>query len=182
MTTLLTFLSLLGTVPPASDPAYNVGEGSLRVTGANFTIHDLKRNKDLPVVAYFPNEQGSYPVIVFSHGATASGRSYASLLQFWASHGYVCLAPTHDDSLSLHPEQTRRLGVLAAAREQLGQLFHDPPGWKNRTADISFVIDSLPEIPKQVPDLEGKLDGAHIGIGGHSYGAYTTNLIAGALV
>src|SRR5204863_1411686 len=87
-----------------------------------------------------------------------------------------------DDSLSLHPEQTRQRGFRAAAREQLGQLFHDPPGWKSRAADITLVIDSLDEIQKLAPELKGKLDASRIGVGGHSYGAYTTNLIAGALV
>src|SRR5206468_9874343 len=55
-------------------------------------------------------------------------------------------------------------------------------GWKNRAADISLVISSFDDIQRLAPELKGRLDAAHIGVGGHSYGAYTTNLIAGALV
>jgi predicted dienelactone hydrolase len=166
----------------ASDPQYQTGQGSLQLDSANIKLRDTKRNKDLPVFAYFPKEAGSYPVIVFSHGALGSGKSYANLLSFWAGRGYVCLAPTHDDSLTLHPEQIRKQGGREVAREEFTQLFHDPPGWKNRAADISLVIDSLDQVQKLAPALKGKLDAVHIGVGGHSYGAYTTHLVSGALV
>src|SRR6476660_9432957 len=106
-------------------PAYDTGEGSLHVASANFSIHDAARNKDLPITAYFPKE-GGYPVIVFSHGALGSGKSYVNLHSFWASRGYVCLAPTHDDSLTLHPQQIREQGGRHVAREEFTQLFHDP--------------------------------------------------------
>ena len=110
-----------------SDPSYQTGEGSLHADSANVTLHDAKRKKDLPIIAYFPKEASSYPVIVFSHGALGSGKSYANLLSFWAGRGYVCLAPTHDDSLTLHPEQIRKQGGREVAREEFTQLFHDPP-------------------------------------------------------
>src|SRR5262245_20271127 len=119
--------------------AYDVGAGTLHVGSATITLRDEKRMKDLPVIAYFPKENGAYPVIVFSHGALGSGRSYMKLLSFWASRGYVCLAPTHEDSLSLHPEQIKEQGGREVAREEFTQLFYDPPGWKNRATDISFV-------------------------------------------
>jgi predicted dienelactone hydrolase len=51
-----------------------------------------------------------------------------------------------------------------------------------RPKDISFVIDSLPEIERRVPELHGKLDAKRIGVGGHSYGAYTTQAIGDATV
>jgi predicted dienelactone hydrolase len=177
---LATCLSIVMIVRAA--PAYDTGEGSLHVANASFSLHDGKRSKDLPVTAYFPKENGAFPVIVFSHGALGSGRSYVNLLSFWASRGYVCLAPTHDDSLSLHGQQIREQGGRQVAREEFTQLFHDPSGWKNRAADVSFVISSFDEIQKLEPQLKGKLDVARVGVGGHSYGAYTTNLVAGALV
>ena len=45
---------------------------------------------------------------------------------------------------------------------------------------FSFVIDSLSDIEKRVPELKGKLDRSRIGVGGHSYGAYTAQAIGGA--
>src|SRR5438874_652897 len=64
-------------------------------------LHDKRRDKDLPVYVSYPKGEGPFPVIVFSHGAGGTGRHYEALLKFWSSHGYVCLAPTHAESLSL---------------------------------------------------------------------------------
>jgi len=125
----LILLSLIGALAAArADAGFQTGEGSLHISSASLTLHDAARKKDLPVIAYFPKEKGVYPVIVFSHGALGSGKSYVNLLSFWASRGYVCLAPTHDDSLSLHPQQIHEQGGLQVAREEFTQIFHDPPG------------------------------------------------------
>ena len=53
------------------------------------------------------------------------------------------------------------------------------PQWRDRAADISFVIDSLNEIEKMFPELRDKMDHARIGVGGHSYGAFTSMMIGG---
>jgi predicted dienelactone hydrolase len=58
----------------------------------------------------------------------------------------------------------------------------NPATWRDRAADISFVISSLEEIKKQLTGFEGELDRAKIGVGGHSFGAYTSMLIGGATV
>jgi predicted dienelactone hydrolase len=58
----------------------------------------------------------------------------------------------------------------------------DPDIWVNRPHDISFVIDSLEQIETLAPALKGKLDRSRIGVGGHSYGAYTAEAIGGATV
>ena len=86
------------TIARASDPQYKTGDGLLQVDSANTTLHDAKRNKDLPVIAYFPKVVASYPVIVFSHGALGSGKSYASLLSFWAAPGLSRLSGTSHPS------------------------------------------------------------------------------------
>jgi predicted dienelactone hydrolase len=51
--------------------------------------------------------------------------------------------------------------------------------WRDRAADVSLVIDSLDELESRLPELRGKLDHARIGVGGHSYGAFTAMLLAG---
>ena len=42
------------------------------------------------------------------------------------------------------------------------------------------MLDSFDELEAQVPGLKGKLDRRHIGVGGHSFGANTAQLIGGA--
>jgi predicted dienelactone hydrolase len=51
--------------------------------------------------------------------------------------------------------------------------------WLDRIGDVSFVIDKLPTL---YPKLAGKLDMTKIGVGGHSYGAFTALMLAGAKV
>jgi predicted dienelactone hydrolase len=58
----------------------------------------------------------------------------------------------------------------------------DPHGWENRPEDISFIIDSLARVENFAPQLSGKLDLQHIGVGGHSFGAYTASLVAGTTI
>ncbi|HET7710872.1 MAG TPA: hypothetical protein VFL80_02990 [Thermoanaerobaculia bacterium] len=52
--------------------------------------------------------------------------------------------------------------------------------WRNRVSDVTFVLDSLTQLEEQYPELRGKIDRTRVGVGGHSYGAYTAMLIAGA--
>lgn len=141
-------------------------------------LHDGKRNKDLRVKVTYPKADGKFPVIVFSHGYGGSKNTYATLTRYWAERGYVTLQPTHDDSMAQRREDGERVGILGGLqrmREDLG----DPAAWENRTRDISFVIDSFAQIEKDVPGVAGKLDAGRIGVGGHSFGALTTELIGG---
>ena len=62
------------------------------------------------------------------------------------------------------------------------QALSDPRAWENRPEDVSFIIDSLAHVEKFAPQLAGKLDLGHIGVGGHSFGAYTAGLIGGTTI
>jgi predicted dienelactone hydrolase len=126
-------------------------------------LKDGKREKDLQIRITYPEKRGTYPLLVFSHGAFGSKDAYEPLIEHWASHGYVCIQATHSDSLSL------------GGRPGPGA-FRD---WKNRPKDVSFVLDSLDEIERRVPDLKGALDREKIGVGGHSFGAHTSQLVGG---
>jgi predicted dienelactone hydrolase len=55
-----------------------------------------------------------------------------------------------------------------------------PADWQNRVRDISFIIDSFDMLEQKYPELAGKLQKTNIGVGGHSYGAFTAMLLAGA--
>src|SRR2546426_4649716 len=68
--------------------AYKLADGPYAVETIDQTIHDAKRNKDLPVRLLIPRSGGRLPVIVFSHGAGGSGQNYFGLTGFWATHGY----------------------------------------------------------------------------------------------
>ena len=92
---------LLAAICASAAFGYDIGAGSLQVGSSILKLHDANRNKDLPLVAYFPKSAGPFPVIVFSHGATGTGKAYQNLLEFWAGREYVVLAPTHSSARKL---------------------------------------------------------------------------------
>lgn len=162
---------------------YKADAGPFRVQSAIYVVlHDQKRQKDLPVSAYFPASEarGKLPVIVFSHGAGGSGETGLPLVKHWASHGYVVLCPTHDDSLRLRLRQGKDVsdgmrGVVRRALTREGD-------WVNRPKDVSFVLDSLGAIEAKTPALKGRLNIERLGVGGHSFGAFTAQAIGGATI
>jgi predicted dienelactone hydrolase len=65
----------VGSASPDSSapPGYQLASGPHAVTEvSDIVLHDAKRNKDLHLRVFYPNEPGNYPVIVFSHGAGGS--------------------------------------------------------------------------------------------------------------
>ncbi len=99
-----------------------------------------------------PVAEGAFPLVVFSHGVTATGPTYTGRLQEWARAGYVVAAPTYP--LSSGP----------------GAKITDVV---NQPADVSFVIDELLTLPADDP-LAGHIDEEAIAATGHSLGAITT--------
>ena len=97
---------------------------------------------EMRVVA--PATGDSLPNILFSHGHGASNflssmRGYAPLVEFYASHGFVVVVPTHLNSktLALDPNGPE------------GPLF-----WRSRGKDMHFILDHLTEIEAAVPGFE----------------------------
>lgn len=135
-------------------------------------LKDSKRSKQLAIRISFPEAQATYPLIIWSHGMYGSKDNYQPLVEYWTSRGYVVIQPTHSDSLSLMKAQERR---------QLLREFNldKTEDWMNRPRDVQFTLDSLATIEQEFPDLAGKIDSKRIGIGGHSFGAVTTQLLAG---
>ncbi len=146
--------------------AYKLADGPHTVTEVpDIVLHDAKRDKDLHVRVFYPNDPGPYPVIVFSHGAGGSQSCCDGLTRHWATYGYVTLQPTHEDStVQRRNAGEEDINFLVAVRDALKK----PALWQSRPKDISFVLDSLPVLQKRVPALSGKMDVEHIGVGGHS--------------
>jgi predicted dienelactone hydrolase len=134
-------------------------------TIARLTPNDSKREKELELRIHYPEAKGPFPLIVWSHGAGGSKDNYLTLMVHWASYGYVTIQPTHSDSRSL------------AANPRAPVSFRD---WQNRPADVSFILDSLAELEAREPALKGLIDSKRVGVGGHSFGANTAQLIGGA--
>jgi predicted dienelactone hydrolase/CubicO group peptidase (beta-lactamase class C family) len=147
--------------------AYKQADGPHAVkTAETVVLHDANRGKDLQLRVTWPDAAGPFPVIVWSHGARGTKDMYQPLIRHWTGHGYVCIQANHSDSRAI------------TGREGPGpNIFAD---WANRPKDIAFILDSLDKIEAKVPALKGKLDRKAIGVGGHSFGAHTAQLVAGA--
>lgn len=123
------------------------------------TLRDAKRERDIPLTIDYPTRGGPHPLIVFSHGAGATGRAYVGISSHWASYGYVVIKPTHLDNT--------RLEDLSAN------------DFRERIRDMAFVLDSLDALETKYPELKGKIDRTRIGAGGHSLGAMTAMQLGG---
>lgn len=107
-----------------------------------------------------PAASGPFPLVVFSHGITASGPIYVARLQRWARAGYVVAAPT----FPLSGPGAKFPGDSVA----LGD-------YRNQPADVRFVISQLLAHNTAANDpLHGLIDPHEIAAAGHSLGAITT--------
>lgn len=192
--------------PPSFSPSYGfeMGKSPVGVIPAAI-LHDGARNKDLEVSIEYPTRgAGPFPVIIFSPGYGGSNHGYEGLISYWTSYGYVCIRPNHADSGALkdvmndllamrsdqrqannrRQERPRTVNADAQARtrpnpaEMIWEKEREPQ-WRDRVRDVVLVLDSLNDLEKNYPELAGKLDHARIGVGGHSYGAFTAVLTAG---
>lgn len=167
-------------VPAPAPPAFGPAAGPHEVvTAPEIELRDEARAVDLPVIACHPRSGGPFPIVVFSHGAGGSGKNVLALPQFWASHGFVCLVPTHADSLVRRgpPAEGEPTDPV---RRILDDATGNPDRWVQRPKDVRFLLDSLDALVAKVPGLAGLLDRERIGVAGHSLGAFTAQVVGGA--
>jgi len=163
---LLCSLTSSALAVPSRDYAALIETAPHRIgTAADVVLRDPKRGAELHVRVNWPVSDGPFPVVIFSHGAWGSKDGYLALTERWARHGYVTLQPDHRDA--------RTRGVTVGDRSVFGH-------WQERPADVSFLIDALADLEQKLPALKGKIDRGRVGVAGHSYGANTAQLVAGA--
>lgn len=148
--------------------------GPYAVETALYTWRDAARNRDVPVKVYYPATTDSRcPVIIYSHGLGGTREGYEYLGRCWASHGHVSVHVQHlgSDDVVWKESYLKMRAMRKAAM--------DPANAINRPKDIRFVIDELQKANGSDPILRNRLDLEKIGVGGHSFGAYTTLAVAG---
>jgi len=136
-------------------------------------LQDGSRAKDLSTRVYYPDGDGPFPIVIFSHGNTSSKDKYPGVGRFLATKGYVSIHPTHSDSVEYWDHQGQKA-------DWAKQSMWDHKRWTSRPRDISFVIDSLPGLAEDFPELKEKLDLERVAVAGHSFGGNTAQLIGGA--
>lgn len=163
---------------PLPGPEAYTKSGTAKVHIWTTEWHDAARKRDIPLKVYYPEGTGACPVILFSHGLGGSSEIYSYLGKYWASHGYVSIHPSHVGS------DTKLL--LTKGPAELVKAASNPEEIRNRPLDLSFILDELERRQKAKPDsakpfpLRDRMDLAHVGVAGHSFGAHTTVVIGGA--
>jgi predicted dienelactone hydrolase len=118
----------------------------------------------LPLRLSWPRRAGRLPVILFSHGAYSSNKEYDAILDRWASHGYIVIAPTHRDSTTL--------GTVRG--------HGDPRFLPWRLEDCNLLLSRLAALEDSIPELAGRVDSQRIAATGHSFGGLVAQTLGGA--
>lgn len=158
-----------GSTPPSPPPPPpgGVSQAPLSLAATRLTDNGASRSVNVPVFFYLPPAAGTYPLIVWSHGGSASPQN-VEICEFWASQGFIVAAPAHSDSA----EQRANGGTgLAGAAS--------PLSFVNRAADVSMILDRIGEVQAAMP-VGYVIDASRPVVGGHSFGALTAMEIAGA--
>ena len=143
---------------------------SATIEEVSFDWLDQSRDRVVPALLFKPDhQQKAKALIVFSHGLGGSKERYAYLGQYWASQGYASLHVQHDGSDRKVWRGNRlllpfRLMDAADETEDLASV-----------QDVKFALDQL-----LASEYAAAFDAQQIVMAGHSYGANTTLLAAGA--
>lgn len=159
-----------------SEPGYNAASGTFAVDSVLYNWHDSARDRDIPVRIYYPTTgDGPFPVIIFSHGLGGSRDGYEYLGRRWASHGYVSMHVQHIGSdTAVWQESVFKMRAMRQAAA-------NPANVLNRPKDVSFAIDQMQRLNRDDSVLKNRIDLERVGVGGHSFGAYTALAIAGEI-
>lgn len=153
------------------------------------TYSDTGENRAVTVKFWYPEETGTYPLVIFSHGAFGIIDSNYSTCMELASNGYVVASIGHPYHAMFVTDvngktTTVDMGFLEDAMAANGS--DDPEHEKTayemsrewmevRTGDANFVLDTILE--KADSGQTGpfdKVDSEHIGLFGHSLGGATS--------
>lgn len=146
-----------------------------KIASQTFEVKDAKRDRTLPVRVYLPASDKLAPVVIFSHGLGGSRDNNPYLGNHWAKRGYAVVFVQHpgsDESVWKDAPMAERMGELRKAASL--------DAYMDRTKDIPAVIDALTAWNAEKDHaLKGRLDLEHLGMSGHSFGAQTTQAMAG---
>jgi predicted dienelactone hydrolase len=171
------------TAPPQAAPAVAQPERTaaeaLAVDPARFTAQtfewtDTVRNRAVPAKLYLPAgplAAASVPLVVFSHGIGGSREGYSYIGRYFAANGYASLHVQHvgSDRQIWRGNVLGMLSRLTDAAQETEAI--------NRVSDVKFALSQLVAEP-----VGSAINTQRLVAAGHSYGANTTMLLAGARV
>ena len=140
-----------------------------------FDWTDASRARAVPVRLYWPRAVAAaparVPLVLFSHGIGGSRRGYSYLGQHWASNGVASLHLQHIGS-----DRTVWFGNPLGMLGRLQDAAQDGEAVA-RAQDLRFALD---QVLAPGSEFAPRIDAERIAAAGHSYGANTVLLAAGA--
>jgi predicted dienelactone hydrolase len=160
------------TAAEAYDPS-KVAEGD--VASKTFDVKDAARDRAIPVRVYLPVDKKPLPVVLFSHGLGGSRDNNPYLGEHWAKRGYVVVFVQHPGSDESVWKDAAALERVTAMRQAASA-----KNYLDRTKDVPAVLDALTRWNgEKGHTLHGRMDLEKVGMSGHSFGAQTTQVMAG---
>ena len=142
---------------------------------------DESRNRTLPVLMRWPDGQTPCPLVVYSHGLGGNREGGDVWGQAWQQAGIAVLHVQHpgsDDRLWRDAQGRAPSEILAAMRHGA-----TPAQLLARVADVKFVLDEITRRQQAAPNNAanpwGRVRLNALGMAGHSFGAGTTQALAG---
>jgi predicted dienelactone hydrolase len=150
--------------------------GELNVTTIEFPdLKDENRGgRRVPIKIHVPEQQGRWPVVVFSHGGGGNWDANSAQANHLASRGYAVLCLEHVGS------NTERMKEGLRFMDNVKAMTRGSSEVLGRPKDVSFALDTAEEWNRTHPVLKGRLNLERVGVMGHSFGAYTTLVVCGA--
>jgi predicted dienelactone hydrolase len=145
------------------------------VTSITLEVEDTTRDRTLPLRVYLPVSAAPAPVVLFSHGLGGSRDNNPYLGNHWAKRGYLVVFVQHpgsDETVWKTQPALNRMEAMKKAASLENVIA--------RGKDIPVVIEALTAWNRQQPHpLHKRMNLDKIGMSGHSFGANTTQSVAG---
>src|SRR5262245_15667051 len=159
--------------PARADEPVPAVPASVEPSVSDFDWVDPARDRPVPVRLYWPSQLATgahVPLVVFSHGIGSSRFGYSYLGKHFASHGIASLHVQHvgSDRQVWFGNPFGVVGRLWKATSEDEAI--------QRVRDLHFALDQLLEHSP----YGARIDRTRIAAAGHSYGANTVMLAAGA--
>jgi dienelactone hydrolase len=139
-------------------------------------VDPAREGRRVPFKFYYPETDGDLPLVLWSHGLGGSADGASFLARFIASHGYIVVNMQHPgtDSSLWEGKPGHPWDVIRATKIERATVL-------DRFRDVPFVLDSLPAWLEAHRDIPARPDYTRIGMSGHSFGALTTQVMAGQM-
>lgn len=136
-----------------------------------------REGRTVPYKIYHPSDLSQkYPAVIWSHGFGGNRDGAAFLSRYLAENGYIVIHPTHigTDSSLWEGKPGHPWDILQKVKISRAVTL-------DRFRDVPFLLDNIAENSQKNPVFKA-IDLGRIGMAGHSFGAMTTQVMAGMKV